>query len=121
MYPEKKEGEIPEISSSFFFVKTNIKVQCNCMEDCIVTVKVIPKSSKNSAQLENGILRVHLNAPPVDGKANKALIQLLASIVHIPKSSIEIVRGEKGRNKQIKIKGLSESVFTQRLAEYNNT
>ncbi|MEW6525282.1 MAG: DUF167 domain-containing protein [Spirochaetota bacterium] len=88
------------------------------MEECIVTVKVIPKSSKNSVQLENGVLRVHLNAPPVDGKANKALVELLAEMVHVPKSSIEIVRGEKGRNKQIKIKGLNESIFKKRLEEY---
>ncbi|MEJ5361015.1 MAG: DUF167 domain-containing protein [Spirochaetota bacterium] len=88
------------------------------MEECIVTVKVIPKSSKNSAQLENGVLRVHLNAPPVDGKANKALVELLAEMVHVPKSSIEIVRGEKGRNKQIKIKGVSESIYIKRLEEY---
>lgn len=88
------------------------------MEECIVTVKVIPKSSKNSAQLENGILRVHLNAPPVEGKANKALVELLAKILHVPKSSIEIVRGEKGRNKQLKIKGLNESIIKKRLEEY---
>jgi len=90
------------------------------MEECIVNVKVIPKSSKNSARLENGVLRVHLNAPPVDGKANKALIELLAAMLHIPKSSIEIVRGEKGRNKQVKIKSLGDAIFKKRLEEYNN-
>jgi|YNPMSStandDraft_1061717.scaffolds.fasta_scaffold20048_2 hypothetical protein len=90
------------------------------MEECIVNVKVMPKSSKNSAKLENGVLRVHLNAPPVDGKANKALIELLAEILHISKSSIEIVRGEKGRNKQIKIKGLDDAMFKKRLEAYNN-
>lgn len=93
---------------------------CYCMEECIVNVKVIPKSSKNSAQFENEVLRVHLNAPPIDGKANKALIELLAEILHISKSSIEIVRGEKGRNKQIKIKGLDDAMFKKRLEAYNN-
>ncbi len=91
------------------------------MEECIITVKVIPRSSKNSVQLENGILRVHLNAPPVDGKANKALVELLAEILHVPKSSIEIVRGEKGRNKQLKITGLHESSIKQLLEEYTGT
>ncbi|MGQ9843259.1 MAG: DUF167 domain-containing protein [Spirochaetota bacterium] len=90
------------------------------MEECIVTVKVIPKSSKNSAKLENRVLRVHLNAPAVDGKANRALIELLSEILHFPKSSIEIVHGEKGRNKQIKIKGLNDAIFKKRLEEYNN-
>lgn len=89
------------------------------MEECIVAVKVIPKSSKNSVKMENGILRVHLNAPPVDGKANKALIELFAEILQVPKSSVEIVRGDKGRNKHIKIKGLDDALFKHRLEEYN--
>jgi len=45
------------------------------------------------------------------------LIELLAEIVSVPKSSIEIVRGEKGRNKQVKIKGLDDAIFKNRLEE----
>ncbi|MCX8123381.1 MAG: DUF167 domain-containing protein [Spirochaetes bacterium] len=90
------------------------------MEEYFISVKVIPKSSKNSVQFEDGILRVHLNAPPVDGKANKALIQLLAHVLGVPKSSVEIIRGEKGRNKQIKIKGLNDVALKQKLDDYNS-
>ncbi len=89
------------------------------MEEYCITVKVIPKSSKNSVQFENNVLRVHLNTPPVDGKANKALLELLAEVLRVSKSSIEIIHGEKGRNKLVKIKGLSELIFKQKLEEHN--
>ncbi|OGX07259.1 MAG: hypothetical protein A2Z88_06200 [Omnitrophica WOR_2 bacterium GWA2_47_8] len=68
-----------------------------------ITVKVIPSAKKNSAVEEAGVLKVHLTAPPVDGKANKALIGFLAEYYNIRRSKIEIIKGLQSRIKTIRI------------------
>ena len=68
-------------------------------------VKVKP-NSKNQAivEEEDGSLTVHLKSPPVDGKANKELIELLAKKFNVSKSSITIQLGLSGRNKLVNIR-----------------
>lgn len=70
-----------------------------------ITIRVVPRSSKNQllGPLPDGSFKVRLTAPPVDGKANEALIKLLSEYFDMPKSKIEIVRGAKGRNKVVEI------------------
>lgn len=69
-----------------------------------LTVRVIPNARKNTvAATEAGGLRVHLQAPAVDGKANTALIRILSEHFDVPRSRITIVRGEKSREKIIEI------------------
>jgi hypothetical protein len=70
-------------------------------------VKVIPSAKKNSFQEEGGIIKVYLNAPAVDGKANKALISFLAEHFQIKKSCIEIIKGLKSRHKTINISNIN--------------
>lgn len=69
------------------------------------SVKVKP-NSKNQAivEEEDGSLTVHLKSPPVDGKANKELIELLAKKFNVSKSSITIQLGLSGRNKLVNIR-----------------
>jgi uncharacterized protein len=50
-------------------------------------------------------LRVKLTAPPVEGKANKALVQLLAKTLGIPKRDVEIISGERSSEKILRISG----------------
>ena len=50
-------------------------------------------------------LRVSLNAPPVDGEANTALVSLLARVLSVPKSAVCIVHGDRGRQKTIEVEG----------------
>ena len=70
----------------------------------IYQVKVLPRSSQNKVtEDEPGSLKVKLVAPPVDGKANEALIELLSKHFKLRKSSIRILRGENSRNKMIEI------------------
>lgn len=70
-----------------------------------ITVKVIPRSSKNEVvgEMDDGILKVKLTAPPVDGEANKALIKLLADYFGVSKSSVRILKGERGKVKVVEI------------------
>jgi uncharacterized protein (TIGR00251 family) len=71
-------------------------------------VLVVPRSSRNQIAGEHdGRLKVQLNAPPVDGEANAALIELMAKTFGIKKKDVEIVSGETGRRKRIRLKGTS--------------
>ena len=60
-----------------------------------IKIKVIPRAKKNriSGFMEDGSLKVRLTAPPVDGKANRALIKLLADNLNISQANISIISG----------------------------
>lgn len=67
-------------------------------------VKVKPNSKKQAiAESTDGILTVHLKSPPVDGKANKELIEVLAKQFDVPKSQIRIKSGLSSRIKLVEI------------------
>jgi len=71
-------------------------------------VRVVPRSAKEGvAGYEGGVLRIRLNAPPVEGKANEALGRFLAKALGVPRGSVSLVSGEKGRNKIVRIDGVS--------------
>ncbi|MBF0342597.1 MAG: YggU family protein [Nitrospirae bacterium] len=77
----------------------------------VVTVKVIPRASTNEVVgCHDGALRIKLTAPPVEGQANRLLIDVLykyLSTKHkIRKSDIRIVKGETSKNKLVEITGL---------------
>jgi uncharacterized protein len=78
-------------------------------EAVILRVRVKPRASKNMVEspLEDR-LPVRLTAPPVDEKANKALVLLLSKKFKISKSSIQIISGEKSRIKTLKLSGISK-------------
>jgi uncharacterized protein len=78
-------------------------------------VRVIPRSSKNLIEWEEGGLKVHLTAPPVDGAANTALIALLAQCLGLHKRDIQIVRGTTGRNKIVEITGISAGAIEKKI------
>ena len=73
----------------------------------LITVRVIPRSSRNTLKWEQGTLKAHLTAPPVDGAANEALVALLAERLGIPKRVIQIVRGTTSQHKTVEIKGFT--------------
>ncbi len=69
-----------------------------------ITVRVIPNASRSEiVGRELGILKVKLAAPPIDGKANEALIKLLAEQYDIPKSMIRIVKGQTSKTKIVEL------------------
>lgn len=69
-----------------------------------VSVAVKPNSKKESVtQNEDGSLTVRVNAPPIDGKANQRVIELLAEHFNKPKFKIELVHGSAGKKKVFKI------------------
>lgn len=76
----------------------------------LIKIKVIPNAKKNKVVESEGLFKVYVNAPAVEGKANKALFAVLSEYFNVRKSSIKIVRGEKSREKVVEIKTLGQSV-----------
>jgi len=74
------------------------------MKDSILKVYLQPKASRDEfvGPYRDGI-KVRVTAAPVEGKANEALLRLLAKEFGVPPSSIEIVRGHRSREKIIRI------------------
>ena len=73
-----------------------------------IGVLVKPKSSRNALLgFHNGALKISVTAAPEKGKANKAVINLLSKVLHIPKNAISIESGETSPNKRISITGIT--------------
>ena len=82
-----------------------------------VTVRVIPRSSRSEIVGEtDGVLKVKLTSPPVDGDANAELIKLFAKKLGVTRSAVEVVSGAKSRTKQMKITGVSAEQLRSLLA-----
>jgi uncharacterized protein (TIGR00251 family) len=75
-------------------------------EDLVIDLRVQPRASRSVVEgSHDGRLRVKLKAPPVDGRANEALVALLAEIFEVPRSRVRIERGATGRDKRVRIVG----------------
>lgn len=85
-----------------------------------LAIRVLPRASRNEiAEIRSdGTIRIRLTAPPVDGKANAALIQFLSEVLDIPRSRIEIVAGATGRDKLVSILDLDPDTASERILKY---
>jgi len=82
-----------------------------------ITVRVVPRSGQNKvAEIqEDGTIKIRLKAAPVEGQANKALIEFLSELLDVPKSNIEIVAGQSGRDKLITILDLDSDTVQKKI------
>jgi len=79
-------------------------------------VRVVPRASKNEvAGVQGDALKIRLTAPPVEGKANEALIAFLAQRLDVRKSQVEIVAGATSRRKIVRVMGVSPQEVEQKL------
>lgn len=67
----------------------------------IINIKISPNSKKNEIIKDGEIIKIKISAQPVDGKANKALIEFLSKTYKIPKTSIKILKGDSSKEKTI--------------------
>ena len=74
----------------------------------ILNLKISPNASKNMLVFEETGLKVKITAQPIDGKANKALIEFLSKQFKVPKTCFEILKGEISRDKTILISNINE-------------
>jgi len=79
-------------------------------------VRVQPRASREGVAGEhNGAVKLRVSAPPVDGKANEACRRLIAGLVGVSPSAIEIVAGESSQNKVIRVHNISAEQVRARL------
>lgn len=81
----------------------------------LVTCHVTPHARNERIACEGGELRVWLRAPPLEGAANKALIELFARMLRLPKRAVTLERGATARQKTLAIEGVSVQEFWRRL------
>lgn len=85
-------------------------------ESVRVTIRVVPRASKNEiVGMVDGVLKVRITAPPVDGAANAEIIKLFSKTFGVSRSDVTIVSGETSRNKRIIIANLSQSKFEEKI------
>lgn len=76
-------------------------------EGVVINVKVVPRASRDqTAGVCGDAVKIRLRAPPVEGRANRALIEFLAGTLEIPKSAVELLRGHTGRRKLALLRGV---------------
>ncbi|MHB1298314.1 MAG: DUF167 domain-containing protein [Gemmatimonadaceae bacterium] len=70
-------------------------------------VRVQPRASRAGVDgLHGDALRVRVNAPPVDGAANAAVVELFAELLDVPRRAVRVVAGEGSRSKVIEVDGV---------------
>jgi uncharacterized protein len=86
-----------------------------------VTVRVTPRAGRSAVTgLADGMLHVKLAAPPVEGAANDALVDLLAALLRVGRRSIRLTSGLHGRVKRVEISGMDQAALDQRLAPFRD-
>jgi len=83
----------------------------------ILKVRAVPRASKDEIRERMGdALKIRIQAPPVEGKANAYIIRFLSKHWKIPKSTIEILSGETGRNKRLRISAPTDEMRKELLS-----
>ena len=81
-------------------------------------VRVQPRATKSGVAGElDGVLKIRLAAPPVEGQANEELVRLLAELFDAPRRRIAILSGQTSKNKVVSISGISVDEASRILAE----
>ena len=80
------------------------------MPDALIRVHVTPRASRNEITgWRQGVICVKITAPPVDGAANEIVLKFLADALGVRKNRLELVAGQKSREKTVRAAGVSES------------
>ena len=79
-------------------------------------VRLHPRAKRDAITGEHGeALKIALTAPPVEGRANEALVAFLAALLKVPRASVSIAAGQSSRNKVVRIAGISAAAVRQTL------
>lgn len=86
------------------------------MANAQIMVRLRPRGRKNELiGMRDGVLQAKVTAPPVDGKANRALCKLIAKRVGVAPSRVNVVRGEKSRDKLVRVEGVDSAALQEVL------
>lgn len=83
----------------------------------LLSLRVVPNASKNElvGTQADGRLKVKVAAPPEGGRANKAVCELVAEALDLPKRAVSVERGETSREKTLRISGMDEAAARAKL------
>ena len=85
----------------------------------VLRLHVRPGASRPGlAGLHGGALALRVGARPIGGAANREMVDLLASALGVPGSSLKIVSGDRGREKRVRVRGLGPEIIRSRLAPF---
>lgn len=85
-------------------------------------IQVVPRASRNHlGPVVGDRLKVQLTAPPVDGAANEALRRFLAGAFRVPSRQVEIIHGETGRKKRVRVIGATRADLLSLLGDQRET
>jgi len=85
-------------------------------ETATLRVRVQPRASRDAVVgWREDALRLAVTAPPVEGEANAAVRRLLGRVLGVPPSAVSVVRGERGRDKVVRIAGIGPRELRARL------
>ena len=91
-------------------------------EGVLLPVRAKPRARKAGIQGErNGALVVAVHAPPEDGRANAALVEVLHEQLGLERSRIELLSGQKGRDKRFLLRGVTRAEVTALLVKWSET
>lgn len=87
-------------------------------EATLLRLRVTPRAARDEVVgwREPGVLAVRVSAPPVEGEANRAVTAVVARALRVPASTITVVRGVRGRDKMVRVHGLTFAEIETRLA-----
>jgi uncharacterized protein len=88
------------------------------MPESRIRVRLRPRGSRDElAGLRDGVLQAKVTAAPVDGKANEALCRLVAKRVGVARSRVSVSRGEKSRDKVVRVEGMDSTALRRALGD----
>jgi uncharacterized protein (TIGR00251 family) len=83
-----------------------------------LTVRLRPRGRGDALLgIVDGVLQARVSAPPVEGRANRALCKLIAKRVGVAASKVSVVRGERSRDKLVAVEGVSEAELLEKLED----
>lgn len=86
----------------------------------VLTLRISPNTSKNKIIKTPEGIKIKITAQPIDGKANKALVEFLSKQFKVPKSYFEIIRGETSKDKSVLINNIDAEKVNQINKMLNN-
>jgi hypothetical protein len=86
------------------------------MADGQIQVRLRPRGSRDELiGMRGGVLQAKVTAPPLDGKANRALCKMIAKQLGVAPSRVSVVRGEKSRDKLLRVEGVDPAALQEAL------
>jgi uncharacterized protein (TIGR00251 family) len=85
-------------------------------ESATVEVQVMPRASRAGVGgLAGDAIRIRLTAPPLENRANEALVRFLSASLDVPRACVEIITGKRGRKKIVRVTGIPRREIFRRL------